>query len=99
MMPSENEGLALVTYESMSMQTPIFFTNVGAQDELLQPEFLVENRKPMAKKFADAIWPYLVNSEKRQQTGVEMRNYILKHHRHEQTYLQFQALYQKLLEQ
>jgi len=99
MMTSENEGLALVSYESMAMQTPIFFTDVGAQSELLQPEFLIENKIPIAEKFAEAIWPYLIDPEKRHQSGIEMRNYIRKHHHHEQTHSQLLALYQKLLMQ
>jgi hypothetical protein len=39
----------------MAMQTPIFFTDVGAQNELLPPEFLIPNTAPLAQKFADAI--------------------------------------------
>ena len=99
MMPSENEGLALVSYEAMAMQTPIFFTDVGAQAELLAPEFLIKNTPPIAAKFADAIWPYLINPEKRQRTGEEMRTYIRKHHHHQQTNTQLLTLYQQLLTQ
>jgi len=99
MMTSENEGLALVSYEAMAMQTPIFFTNVGAQAELLQPNFLIENKPPIAEKFSDAMWPYLIDSERRQQTGIKMRGYIRKHHHHEQTYTQLTALYRQLLAQ
>ena len=97
MMPSENEGLALVSYEAMAMQTPIFFTDVGAQAELLDPEFLIENTSPIAAKFAEAIWPYLIDPEKRQQTGKEMRTYIRKHHHHQQTESELLTLYQHLL--
>jgi len=97
MMPSANEGLALVSYEAMAMQTPIFFTDVGAQNELLPAEFLITNTAPVAKKFADAIWPYLIDAEKRQQAGVNMRAYIRENHHHQQTYTELLALYQHLL--
>ncbi|MCP4698653.1 MAG: glycosyltransferase family 4 protein [Gammaproteobacteria bacterium] len=95
-MPSENEGLALVSYEAMAMQTPVFFTDVGAQSELLGSEFLVSARKP-AEKLAEAVWPFLVDKERRQRTGEESRQYILEHHRAEQTVTHMQALYQDLL--
>ena len=98
-MPSENEGLALVSYEAMAMQTPIFFTDVGAQSELLDREFLVDNTQPLAEKFADAVWPYLINPEKRRLTGQKMRDYIREHHHHDQTKSQLLALYQQLLKQ
>ncbi len=97
MMPSENEGLALVSYESMAMCTPIFFTNVGAQNELLASEFLMDINQPLAVQFADAMWSYLIDPHKREKTGVAMRDYILKHHSQEQTYTEIQALYQQLL--
>ncbi|OQK16052.1 hypothetical protein AU255_13135 [Methyloprofundus sedimenti] len=99
MMPSENEGIALVSYEAMAMQTPIFFTDVAAQNELMATEFLVENTQPLAEKFADAIWPYLIDPEKRQQAGIKMRAYIREHHHHEKTYAELLALYQTLLAQ
>ncbi|MCF6203408.1 MAG: glycosyltransferase [Methylococcaceae bacterium] len=97
MMPSENEGLALVSYEAMSMQTPIFFTDVAAQNELMESEFLVENTQPLAEKFAKAVWPYLIDSKKRQQAGEKMRAYIQGHHDHKQTNAELLALYDALL--
>ncbi len=97
MMPSENEGLALVSYEAMSMQTPIFFTDVAAQNELMESEFLVENTQPLAEKFADALWPYLIDTEKRQQAGKKMRAYIQEHHDHKKTNAELLALYDALL--
>jgi len=99
MMPSANEGLALVSYEAMAMQTPIFFTDVGAQSELLPAEFLIDNSAPLAKKFADAMWPYLIDAEKRRHAGVTMRRHICEHHTHEQTISQLLALYEHLLSQ
>ncbi len=96
-MPAENEGLALVTYESMSMQTPIFYTDVGAQNELLQTDFLIANKQPLAEKFADKVWPYLLDQDKREQAGIKMRDYIRKHHHHNQTTTELLALYQRLL--
>ncbi len=97
MMPSENEGLALVSYEAMAMRTPIFFTDVAAQDELMQAEYLIENKDPLAEKFVDAMWPYLIDSEKRNLAGIELRRYILEHHRHDQTTSELLSLYQQLL--
>jgi glycosyltransferase involved in cell wall biosynthesis len=100
-MPSENEGLALVTYEAMAMKVPIFITDVGAQSELLEsefPEFLVPNDRSIAPKLADAAWPYLTDKNKCREKGEELRKYILKHHRAEETFSKMQDLYERLIE-
>ena len=96
-MPSANEGLALVTYEAMAMTVPVFCTDVGAQSELLQPEFLLPNQKPIAPKLAQAMRSYILDGDKRKEVGRKLRRHILKHHRMEQTYSQIVDLYQRLL--
>ncbi len=95
--PSENEGLALVTYEAMAMKLPVFFTDVGAQSELLKPEFLVPNEDPVAPKIAQAVWPFLLDKDLRRRVGEESRSYILKHHRADLTFTKMFELYQRLL--
>jgi glycosyltransferase involved in cell wall biosynthesis len=97
-MPSENEGLALVTYEAMSMKLPVFFTDVGAQSELLKPEFLVPDEDPIAPKMVQAVWLFLLDKERRVRTGDEFRNFILEHHQAGLTFTKILELYQQLLE-
>ena len=96
-MPSENEGLAIVTYEAMAMATPIFFTDVGAQSEMLRPEQLVENEMPVASKLADRIWPYLLDPAKRRQLGDEQRTHVLRYHPVEQSFDAMIQVYERLL--
>lgn len=97
-MPSENEGLALVTYESLAMQTPIVFTDVGAQSELLNTEFLVPYETNISENLAQAAWPLLLNIDKRTETGCTARQYILNHHQAQDTFVQLLTLYQELLD-
>ena len=97
-MPSENEGLALVAYEAMSMKLPVFFTDVGAQSELLKPEFLVPDEDPIAPKMVQAVWPFLLDKERRVRTGEEFRSFILEHHQAGLTFTKILELYQQLLE-
>ncbi len=97
MMPSKNEGLALVSYEAMAMETPIFMTHVGAQSELLDTEFLIDPTTKLSEGFSEAMWPFLIDTQKRIETGKKMRQYILKNHSHQQTFEQMHALYHQLL--
>jgi glycosyltransferase involved in cell wall biosynthesis len=96
-MPSENEGLALVAYEAMAMATPVFFTDVGAQSELLPREQLVPDEMPVAPALARALWPYLLDGEKRRRTGEAERAYVVEHHRLDQTVAEVRGLYERLL--
>ncbi|MFH0729980.1 MAG: glycosyltransferase [Pseudomonadota bacterium] len=96
-MPSENEGLALVTYEAMAMGLPVVFTDVGAQSELLPPELLVPNKAPVAERLADAAWPFIIDPMKRTATGETLRNHILAHHRSDHSFEEMAALYNQLL--
>lgn len=96
-MPSENEGLALVTYEAMAMGLPVVFTDVGAQSELLPPELLVPNVSPLAERLADASWPFIIDPVKRAATGNALRQHILSHHRADQSFREMEALYNRLL--
>ena len=97
-MPSENEGLALVTYEAMAMATPVFFTDVGAQSELLEPGQLAEREMPVAPSLADRIWPYLIDPEKRRALGERERARILRDHSMADSLERLRDLYARLLE-
>lgn len=98
-MPSANEGVALVTYESMAMETPLVFADVGAQSELLPPELLVSDsrdEKELADRFADKCLPFVINPEKRAETGKKLRKYIMENHTDKMTYASFEKLYDEL---
>jgi glycosyltransferase involved in cell wall biosynthesis len=95
-MPSANEGVALVTFESMAMETPLVFADVGAQSELLPPELLVpdcRDEKELAEKFAETCLPFIMNPQKRTATGKMLRKHILEHHTDRMTYSDFEKLY------
>jgi glycosyltransferase involved in cell wall biosynthesis len=96
-MPSENEGLAFVTYEAMAMATPIFFTDVGAQSELLGPEQLVDAEMPVAPALADRMWPYLLDAQRRRALGERHRAHVLRHHPIEQSFRDMIRIYDALL--
>ena len=96
-MPSANEGLALVAYESMAMKTPVIFSDVGAQSELIEPEYLVPLGGDEASKFADKVLDFVQKPDQEKATNDRLRDYILKHHRAAQTFDQIIALYHKLL--
>lgn len=95
-MASENEGLALVTYEAMAMATPIFFTDVGAQKELLEPGQLVPSGDDVAPALADRLWPYLLDPERRRALGERQRAYVVARHCSRESMTRMIALYDRL---
>lgn len=97
-LPSENEGLALVTYEGLAMGTVVVSTDVGGQREILPPEMIVPDVEPLAPALAEAVWPFLVDRELCRRAGEEGRERILREHRPEETYRAFEGLYRQLLE-
>ena len=96
-MTSESEGLALVCYEAMAMETPVFSTDVGAQSELLSPEFLVADEGDIAGSLAAALWPCLLDKNKLDQAGRRCREYILNNHQAESTFKRTFLLYEQML--
>lgn len=96
-MPSENEGLALVTYEAMAMEVPVVFTDVGAQSELLAPEYLVPDAPPLALSLARAALPLVLDRDRRRKVGQALRRHILAHHRADQTFDQILSVYDRML--
>jgi glycosyltransferase involved in cell wall biosynthesis len=96
-MPSENEGLAIVTYEAMAMCTPVFFTDVGGQSELLPREQLVGHAMPVAPALADRLWPYLLDAEARRALGEHQRQQVVRHHSIDENFRSMVGLYDRLL--
>ena len=95
-LPSENEGLAFVTFEAMAMATPIICTDVAAQGELVPPEFLVPPSGNVARALADAVYPLLANHEQAEEAGRRAREAILTHHCIEQTREAVMRMYEML---
>ncbi|WP_027360393.1 glycosyltransferase [Desulforegula conservatrix] len=98
-MPSANEGVALVTFESMAMETPLVFADVGAQSELLPAELLVpdcKDEKKLADRFAQKCLPLILSPDKRAETGKGLRRHILGYHTDQMTYSDFERLYDQL---
>ena len=96
-LPSENEGLAFVTFEAAAMATPIVCTDVAAQSELLPPELLVPAEGNVAESLADAVWPLLSDPERCERVGRELREHILRDHRIEETWKGVLEMYEKVL--
>ena len=96
-LPSENEGLALVSYEAMAMARPIVCTDVGAQSELVPPELLVAEGEGLAERMAEKVWWLLRESGERQAVGQRVRDYVCARHRQEDTWAAALALYDRLL--
>lgn len=96
-LPSENEGLALVTYEAMAMGTPVFSTDVGAQAEVLEAEQLVPPGAPVAPALADRVWPFLLDAERRRSLAARQRAKVLRHHDAAESLASLQDLYARLL--
>ncbi|WP_321491628.1 glycosyltransferase family 4 protein [uncultured Desulfobacter sp.] len=98
-MPSENEGLALVSYEAMAMKVPVVFSDVGAQSELQDSRYLVSPEEDdQASAFADKTMPLIRDIDQLRQSGDDLRNYILEHHRASDTSKEIESLYDRLLE-
>ena len=96
-LPSENEGLALITFEAMAMGVPIVSTRVQGQDELVPPELLVEFDDDMVVNMADTIMRLLAEEDLRIRMGQKLRRIIAERHSCETTFLDLFALYDELL--
>lgn len=96
-LPSENEGLALVTYEAMAMGTPVFSTDVGAQSELLDREQLVPDAGAVAPALADRLWPYLLDGQRRKALAIRQQAYVRRHHDATASLDAMERLYARLL--
>ncbi len=96
-LPSENEGLALVCYESMAMATPIVCTDVGAQRELVPHQLLVPDGLGVAERLAAKVWFLAEDTTLRMQVGKLCREHVLRFHRESTTWEVIQNLYDRLL--
>lgn len=96
-LPSENEGLALVCYESMSMGKPVVCTDVGAQRELVPRELLVTPGSGLDERLTDLVWRLAVNHELRIRVGSKCRDHVMKYHNQVLTWQAMESIYTFLL--
>jgi GT2 family glycosyltransferase/glycosyltransferase involved in cell wall biosynthesis len=96
-LPSENEGLALVAYEAMAMARPVVSTDVGAQRELVPRELLVAEGPGLAGRLADLAFVLAADPELRARVGAACRAHVLECHRQERTFEAMGGLYERLL--
>ena len=80
--PSQFEGLAYVSYEAMAMHLPQVFSNVGAQNELIDDEtgVLVNVGPDEVNQMANALIVMLGDKEKRKAMGERAREKVVKHY-------------------
>ena len=67
LLPSQNEGIALVLFEALSMGVVPVATNVGGQSELVTPDcgLLLENGPNLIEETADAVATLLADPARR----------------------------------
>ena len=67
LMPSAYEGLALISYEAMSLGVPQIFANVNGQSELITPDtgILIENGPGEETRYAQACLELLFDPDRR----------------------------------
>jgi glycosyltransferase involved in cell wall biosynthesis/GT2 family glycosyltransferase len=66
--PSEYEGLALVSFEAMALGIPQVSADIGGQSELIAPEtgVLIRNGRGEIRRYARAVLELLDDSERRE---------------------------------
>ena len=85
LMPSEYEGLALVSYEAMALGVPQIFADVNGQAELISDDtgILIRNGKGEIDRYAEACIALLENGDRRKTMGSAGRARISKLFNHE----------------
>lgn len=98
-LPSENEGIALVAFEAMAMGVPIVCTRVQGQEELVPTELLVEPDGNVVSSLVERVYSLLVDEEQRMRIGRELRQIIASRKSCEESFCELTALYDDLLHQ
>ncbi len=87
LLPSVDEGIALVLFEAMSMELAVVATDVGGQRELVTEGsgVLIPLSSVWEDHFEDAVAALVADSERRLTLGRNARERILRHFKFEET--------------
>ena len=100
MMPSAYEGLALVSYEAMSLGIPQIFANVNGQSELITPEtgILIDNGPGEETRYARACLELLSNPDRRERMARTGKERIRSHFTAENAVKQYAEIFEEMAE-
>ena len=100
MMPSAYEGLALVSYEAMSLGVPQIFANVNGQSELITPDtgILVDNGPGEEIRYAQACLELLSDPDRRAHMAKAGKEKVKSHFTAENAVKQYAEIFEEMAE-
>ena len=100
MMPSDYEGLALVSYEAMSLGVPQIFANVNGQSELITPDtgILVDNGPGEEHRYAQACLELLSDSDRRAHMARAGKEKVKSHFTAQNAVKEYAEIFEKMAE-
>jgi glycosyltransferase involved in cell wall biosynthesis len=97
MMPSDYEGLALVSYEAMGLGIPQIFADVGGQGELITPEtgILITNGDDEEDRYARACLDLLNDRGRRIRMGAAAKERVQRYFSASEAVGQYAKIFQR----
>jgi glycosyltransferase involved in cell wall biosynthesis len=99
-LPSLNEGIALILFEAMALGLPVVSADVGGQRELVGPEagILIAPNRGELEAYIDAVAGLLVDPARRAQMGAAARQRVASRFDLADTLTQMEGLLQRAAE-
>jgi glycosyltransferase involved in cell wall biosynthesis len=100
MMPSAYEGVALVSYEAMSLGVPQIFANVNGQSELITPDtgILIDNGPGEETRYAQSCLELLSDPDRRARMARAGKERVESNFTAEKTVKQYAGIFEELAE-
>jgi len=100
LMPSAYEGLALISYEAMSLGVPQIFANVNGQSELVTPDtgILIDNGPSEEIRYAQACLELLSDPDRRARMARVGREKVKSHFTAESAVKQYAEIFEEMAE-
>ena len=100
LMPSAYEGLALISYEAMSLGVPQIFANVNGQSELVTPDtgILIDNGPGEEIRYAQACLELLSDPDRRARMARVGREKVKSHFTAESAVKQYAEIFEEMAE-
>jgi glycosyltransferase involved in cell wall biosynthesis len=101
LMPSAYEGIAVVSYEAMTLGIPQIFANVNGQSELITPEtgILIDNGPGEEARYAEACLDLLADPARRARMAEAGKKRIREHFTAEKAVAEYARIFEELAEQ